>query len=249
MKNVLVTGVSSGIGKTLTELLVLKGFRVWGIARREKLLREFSDDLKSNNFIYTVGDVAQNNFWNNLIKQFKRRKYSPQTVIFNAAINENDLEEGINVTKLRKIMDINFISILEGIKLLTDSYQKIHFITISSTSAFKGNYLEGIGYAASKSALSIAFECLFQKYQNTNIKFTTIFLGPVKTDMIRFTKTPPFTLTPKQVAESVIRVMGEKKPFYYFPKIAFNILKIMRLMPNELFYSIWMKMQKSYIKK
>lgn len=249
MKNVLVTGASSGIGNTLTKELIKKGFRVWGIARRKKLLEELKNELEGNSFSYVVADVSKQLFWSSLISKMKRQDFVPDIIIFNAGIHENDLKDGIDLEKLHKIMEVNFFSILKGVKLLSETFQsKLHFITLSSTSAFKGNHEEGIGYAASKGALSIAFESLFQKYVNSRICFTTIFLGPVHGGMIRFAKVPPLTLTLDQVAEYILKSMKEKKAFYYYPKMVFIILNIMRMLPNPVFFRIWTWMQKPYTK-
>lgn len=251
MQNVLITGVSSGIGNTLSGVLIRKGFKVWGIARRKKILKELSEKLQNHNFFYTTADVSEEKFWDKLIKELDEKKFRPDIIIFNAAIYENDLKEDIDLYKLRKMMEINFFSVLRGVKIIKDHYNnKLHFITLSSTSAFKGSGKEGIGYAASKSSLSVAFESLFQKYCQTGIFFTTVFLGPVKTDMLRFTKFPlPMTLSSDQVAKYILRAIKEKKPFYYYPKITFMILSIMRLLPKQMFFSIWTIIQKSYIKE
>lgn len=248
MKNVLLMGISSGIGNTLTRLLIKKDFKVWGVARRKNLLNQLDKELRSKNFYYTIYDITENSFWNHLIRMLHKKKFIPDIIIFNAALNENDLSNSIDLDKLRRIMEVNFFSVLKGVKLITENYNnKLHFIVISSTSAFKGNYKEGIGYAASKGAISIAFESLFQKYFNSKIKFTTIFLGPVKTNMIRFAKAPPFTLTTDQVAEYILKAINQKKSFYYYPRIIFVFLRIMRLFPNHFFYKVWTIMQRPYI--
>ena len=248
MKSVLVTGVSSGIGNTLAKKLIKKGFKVWGIARRKKLLKDLKKELQSDNFFYTVADVTDENFWDKLIKNLNNRKFLPDIIILNAAIRKNDLENGIDLKTLREIMEINFFAVLKGVKVISENFsRKLHFITISSTSAFKGSYVEGIGYAASKGALTIAFESLFQKHLDSNINFTTIFLGPVRTGMMRFTKSPPFILSVDKTAEYIIGAIESKKPFLYYPKIAFMILSIMRLLPNQVFFRIWTKLQKQYI--
>lgn len=249
MKSVFLTGVSSGIGNALAKLLIKKGFRVWGIARRKKLLRELDKEIKNRHFFWTAADITEENFWNSIIKDFKRKKFIPDIVIFNAAINENDLENGINLDKLRQMMEVNFFSVMTGVKILSENFSGIHFIAISSTSAFKGNHHEGIGYAASKGALSIAFESLFQKHDRSKNSFSTVFLGPVKTNMIRFTKAPPLTLTPYQVADYLLGVIKNKKPFYYYPKLVFMILSIMRLLPNQYFFKVWTRLQRTYTKE
>lgn len=247
MKNVLVTGVSSGIGKALTKLLLDEGFRVWGIARRKELLLSLKKELHSNKFFYTVADIKAENSWEHLIKEFNKKNFIPEEIVFNAAVNENDLADGINSEKTREIMEVNFFSILRGIEVLIKNYpKKLHFIAISSTSAFKGNHKEGIGYAASKGALSIAFESLFQKYFRSRVTFTTVFFGPVKTEMIRFVKSPPLSLTADRAAECILNAINERKPFYYYPKISFFMLSLMRLLPNQVFFKLWINMQKSY---
>lgn len=247
MKNVLITGVSSGIGKALTKLLLAKGFRVWGIARRKELLFSLKKELRSDKFTFTAADIKNKNFWENLIKELKKKNFIPQEVVFNAAVNENDLVDGINLEKTQEVMEVNFFSILKGVEIIIKNYpKKLHFIAISSTSAFKGNHKEGIGYAASKGALSIAFESLFQKYLESRVSFTTVFLGPVKTSMIRFIKAPPLTMTVDQAARCILNAINEKKPFYYYPKISFFMLSLMRLLPNQVFFKLWINMQKSY---
>lgn len=247
MKNVLITGVSSGIGKALTKLLIAEGFRVWGIARRKELLLKLKEELHSDKFFYTASDIKAENFWDNLIKGFNKKNFVPQEVVFNAAVNENDLVDGINLEKTQEMMEVNFFSILKGVEIIIKNYsKKLHFIAISSTSAFKGNHKEGIGYAASKGALSIAFESLFQKYFRSRVGFTTVFFGPVKTGMIRFIKAPPLTLTADKAAEYILNAINEGRPFYHYPKISFFMLSLMRLLPNQVFFKLWINMQKSY---
>lgn len=244
MKNVLITGVSSGIGNTLTKKLIKKGFRVWGVARRKKLLNVLKNDLQNEDFYNSVADVADEVFWGSLIRNFKRKKFIPNIIIFNAAISENDLINGIDLDKLRGIMEVNLFSIIKGIKLISESFKsKLHFITISSTSAFKGNHEEGIGYAASKGALSLTFESLFQKYSGSRLTFTTIYLGPVETDMVRLKKAP-FMLTKDKATDYIIKAIYDGKPFYYYPKTVFTVLSIMRLLPKPVFFKVWSKMQK-----
>lgn len=249
MKNVLVTGASSGIGHSLSSLLIKKGYKVWGVARRKKLLELLNKELKNKNFFYTAGDISQESFWEQQIKKMKKNKFTPDIVVFNAAMNENDLKDGMDLDKLKQMMEVNFFSILKGVKLIMENYKnKLHFIAISSTSSVKGNYIEGIGYAASKGALSIAFESLFQKYENSKAFFTTVYFGPVTTDMSRFIKPTPMTLTKEKAAMGIIKAIENKRPFYYYPKAAFVVLSIMRLLPKQTFFWLWKNLQKSYTK-
>lgn len=246
--NIIVTGASSGIGRLLSRELINQNHQVWGIARRKELLKNLAEEINDQHFYYSVGDVSEKDFWELLIKKIKEKKFRPDVVVFNAAISENDLSKTIDTNLLSYIMEVNFFSIMRGIKIMIGQYRrKVHFVTISSTSALKGTGSEGIGYAASKAALSIAFESLYQKFINTDIFFSTVYLGPVRTTMMRFRKPPPLLMSQKQAVDGIIKSINERKPFYFLPKVIFILLRILLLLPRELTSRLIVKLQKSYI--
>lgn len=249
MNKVLIIGVSSGIGRALVKKLIEEGSVVWGIARREKLLNDLSQELNGKpTFIYQSLDISQKHSWKILLINMKKRKFKPNIVVFNAAINQNDLEYEIKPEITNEIFNTNFFAILEGIKLLFPYMnKKSQYIAISSSSALKGNAKEGVGYPASKAALSIAFECFYQKYFSTERIFTTVSFGPINTGMRRFKTAPPFTLSEQKAVNCIMKAIKEKKGFYYYPKISFIFLKIMKVfLPNEIILKLFSKIEKRY---
>ena len=54
MKNILITGCSSGLGLALTKLYLGKGYKVYGISRREP-------EIKNDNFIFKSFDLSRVN--------------------------------------------------------------------------------------------------------------------------------------------------------------------------------------------
>ncbi len=249
MNKVLIIGVSSGIGRALVKKLIKEGSIVWGVARRGKLLRELSQELNDKStFIYQSLDISKKNSWESILMNMKERKFKPNIVIFNAAINQNDLEHEIKTKVTNEIFNINFFAILEGIKTLFP-YMKNNsqYIAISSSSAMKGNVVEGIGYPASKAALSIAFESLYQKYFSTGRIFTTISFGPINTGMRRFQASPPFALSEEQAVNCIIKAIKDKKSFYYYPAIFFIIFRMMKVvLPNEIILKLLLKVGEKY---
>lgn len=246
--NILITGVSSGIGRELSKKMILDGYTVLGLARRINLLKNLYDEINLPRFMYKQMDLESLDNWDKLISFFKRSSFRPDVVVFNAGIYNNDLKEGIDYSAFEKMIKVNFLSVIKGVEVMMKKYNhNIHFIAISSTSAFKGLSKEGVGYAASKLALSVAFESLYQKYHGSEVKFTTVFLGPVKTNMHRFSKDTPFMLTEKQAADCIRRAIKEQKPFYYHPNVIFWILKILRILPTPIFLNIYSKIQKLYV--
>lgn len=249
MKKVLITGVSSGIGKALTKKLIEQDYTVWGLARRKTLLKQLQQEVDNNpKFIFSSLDISKKNSWSKLLSQMKKKRFKPNIVVFNAAIYLNDLDDVINFKLTEKVMKTNFQTIIQGVSMLLPYLNSnAQYIVISSLSAFKGNANEGIGYASSKAAISLAFEALHQKYKNTGRVFTTVYFGLVKTPMKRLRKDPPFTLFPDKAAGYIIRSIKERKDQYYFPLILFLFIKIMRIiLPNTILFKLFSIAENKY---
>lgn len=237
---VFISGVSSGIGRSLTKKLILDGHIVFGVARRVELLKSLQDELNDAvAFSYMSADCSQESDWKEIINQLKKKNFIPDIVIFNAAILENDLEEGLNYDSTKRMIETNFLGIMYGISLFLELIKKpTQFLTISSSSAFKGSGVEGVGYAASKAALSIAFESLYQKYKKSHLVFKTIFFGPVISGMSPFTKAPPLSLKEEEAVDAIIASLNSDKSLHYYPFIFFLFFKLIKLLPQNLYFKI-----------
>lgn len=237
-RKILITGVSSGIGRVLAKKQIALGNIVWGVARRRDLLEDLSKEIRTKNFHYTVLDLSKNHSWEILISKMKIKKFIPDVIVFNAAIYQNDLYDNIDTNLTRKIFETNFFSVLNGINHLIKFTKKdSQFILISSSSALKGNNLEGIGYGASKAAISLAFETLYQKYKDRFI-FKTIYFGPVDTGMSPFMSRRFLFVSKDKAADFIHTAIGAEKIFYEKPKIIFLTLKFIKLFPNNLYFKI-----------
>ena len=236
-KKVLITGSSRGIGRALTIKLVGEGCEAWGIARREKLLKNLKSEVNSpKNYLYSAIDISQKDSWDQIVKSLRRKKYHPDIVIFNAAIFENDFINGLDFEKTRKMIEINYLSVIKGIQALFPLLKtNSQVIAISSSSALKGSGEEGIGYAASKAALSIAFESLYLKYRN-KIHFKTVFFGPVKTGMSPFSRHTILSLSEEDAVRAVIKSIERGDVISYYPLIIFYAYKLAKLLPSSYYF-------------
>ncbi len=234
MANYLITGITSGVGRELTKKLILNGDRVFGIGRRKKLLESLKKDLDNTSKLDFLSiDISDNNAWQKIIIYLKKISFSPDVIIFNAAIFEKDyLNKLLDVKKTRESFEVNFFSIINGFEKLKNTVKdNTQFIFISSSSALKGSGPEGIGYPASKAALSIAFESLYLKYSK-KFKLKIIFFGPINTTMSP-TKSkflPP--LTTERAVEAIIKSSEQNKVVRYSPWFLFFILKFIKIMPS-----------------
>jgi len=250
MSKYLITGVSSGIGRALTKKLLIDGETVWGIARREQLLKNLKKELNNpTNFTYISMDQADKIGWQSLIKKFKKKDFIPKIIIFNAAISQNDLQSGIEIEVLEKLVEVNFLGVMRGISTLLPLVKSgTQFITISSFSALKGSGTEGIGYAASKAAVSIGFESLYQRYKDKGIIFKTIYFGPINSGMGLFKKNIPFILSENQAVKFIINSTKNSKGQFFYPRSIFLIFKIIKLLPSNIYFRILSRMESINLK-
>lgn len=239
---ILITGVSSGIGRTLTKQLISNGSKVWGIARRKKLLLSLLQETdNSPNLYVSTLDVSLESDWKKLLKRLIEADFMPDVIIFNAVIWEKDLAGNFDIESTKKMINTNFYGALYGVNLLLPLVNKgTQFIAISSLSVFQGSETVGIGYSAGKAGLSIAFECLHQKYKD-KFSFKTIFFGPLDTKLNSFKKNPPFLLTKEQASKFIIDAINSRKIIFYRPKILFFFYWFIKLLPSNFYFKLLAK--------
>lgn len=238
--DILITGVSSGIGLKLTKQLVGRGHRVFGIARREQLLVDLKLEIASENFQFLSVDISKTDAWDKISDWLKKKKSNLEVVIFNAGVLEQDLNPTLNYHSLAKTHQINFLSVMEGLAYLFKISRKCHFIAISSIAALRGSSVEGVGYASSKSALSIAFEAFFQKFKNSqNYHFSLIYFGPVAGGMSPFKSKTPFQINQDRAAWLIEKVIKEKDFEYSSVPFLVWTLRVIRIFPPTVTFGIF----------
>src|SRR3989344_2725493 len=215
--NICVTGASSGIGREIVKQLVKNGHAVWGVARRENLLKDLKKEL-GDLFFYTACDVNNQNEVLGVYQEMKKGGFSPENIILAAGAFLNDINPELNYEIFKKTMGINLYGALNFVDIFLPQFlQKSsgQFIAISSTTALKPS-LRGIGYPASKAALGIAFRGLDLAYRKKKVIFSTIYLGPVATEMWNAKKS--FLVESKEkIAYRIIKAIKTKKSAYYIP--------------------------------
>ncbi|MBI5621179.1 SDR family NAD(P)-dependent oxidoreductase [Candidatus Gottesmanbacteria bacterium] len=236
---ILVTGVSSGIGRALTKELVTRNHNVWGVARRKDLLRSLAKELGGDPNLTTSSlDISNERGWRELVKQLTKEDFIPDVIIFNAGIWEKDLQRDFPIKSTAAMMDTNFYGALRGVYLLLPFVKTgTQFIAISSLSAFHGSGKEGVGYAASKAALSVAFESLYYRYK-TRFLFKTIFLGPIDVGRI-----PLFSTSKQQAVDGIMRAIDSNKILFYQPGLIFFLFRFAKLLPFDVYSALFLKLE------
>lgn len=176
-KNAFITGNSSGLGRGLTEVLLERGYRVYGCSRRGCELTGDLSDIRC--------DLSDFNSIGPALDELLRDVETLDLVILNAGILgrlENIAETSLD--ELTQIMDINVWSnkiILDW--LLRSGLVIDQILLISSGAAVLGN--KGwSGYALSKAALNMLAKLYAHEFGQTHIM--SIAPGLIETEMMAY---------------------------------------------------------------
>ena len=198
--NVIITGASSGIGRsTVLELLKVQGVRVVAISRNSvKLssLQEEANRMGKGEFLRTyAGDITSDAFISMVAAEVEKSGIGVQVLINNAgklihkAISELSREEW------REVYDTNVFSTAAMIKYflpllkqnlpMENSVFQSHILNIGSVGGVQGSVkFAGLSaYSSSKGAMSILTECLAEELKSERIAVNCLALGSVQTEM------------------------------------------------------------------
>ena len=190
MRAILVTGVSTGIGKAIAEELLKTDFLVIGSVRNENDAKSLKDKFKDN-FYEIIFDVTNKeeitNSKNKVEKILEENNSYLSCVINNAGIAVGGPVRYLDVDQFRKQFEVNLFGLIEVTKtfldLLIDSNKykmKNKIINIGSISG-KRSYPFVAPYTSSKHALEGFSDALRRELMLHDIDVVLLEPGPIKT--------------------------------------------------------------------
>jgi NAD(P)-dependent dehydrogenase (short-subunit alcohol dehydrogenase family) len=208
---VVVTGASSGIGKSVSAMMARAGAKVILVARGEEKLAETLEEIKSmggNAWSYTC-DVSDLDACDRLIDRIMEEHGAIDVLVNNAgrSIRRSIALSYDRFHDFERTMQLNYFGSLRLILRALPGMaarRKGHVINISSIGVLT-NSPRFSAYVASKAALDAFSRCASAEYSDTGIAFTTINMPLVRTPMIAPTKmydNVP-TISPDEAAEFI----------------------------------------------
>jgi len=178
-KIVLVTGGSSGIGKSIGLYLKSKGFKVYGTTRNKSNYPDFTDfELLEMN----VRDVTS---IESAVRQIISAEGKLDVLINNAGVGITGPIEETPHDEILGAFDTNFHGPLHVAKAVLPQMRKQGagcIINITSIAGYMGLPFRGI-YSATKGALSIATETLRMETKDSGIKVCSVAPGDFATNI------------------------------------------------------------------
>jgi len=175
---VLITGASSGIGKSIAEYLVTKGFTVYGTSRNPK-----SDNLNGVHFVPL--DVTQNETIKSAVATILEKEGKLDVVINNAGKGISGPLEEIPEEELKSVFDTNYFGPIAVIKAVLPTMRKQRsglIINVTSIAGYMGLPYRS-AYSATKGALSLTTEALRMELKEFNVKVTNVAPGDFATNI------------------------------------------------------------------
>ena len=175
MKNILITGVSSGLGLALAEEYLSQGDTVYSIGKA------LPKHLDSNpHFFFFSYDLSETFMIQATLKEFINKR-SFETVILNAGVlGEIQTLSDTDLSDIQKVMDVNVWANKELIDTLQAHAFVKQIVGISSGAAVNGS--KGWGaYSLSKSTLNMLLKVYAKELPE--IHFTALAPGIIKTPM------------------------------------------------------------------
>ena len=237
-KKVWIAGASSGIGRALAIKFANEGWQVAASARRENLLQNLNNNNSNiHSFPLDIKDETNTKkVFQDIIEKFQ----TIDICVFCAGIHDPDAEKKLSTEKIREIMETNFFGTLNCIMAVNSYFRERksgHIAIVSSVAGYRG-LPAASGYCASKAALTSLAESLYFDFKRKNIKVSLISPGFIKTPLTDKNKFPmPMIKSPEYAAEKIFIGLIRKNSFeIHFPKSFTIFVKLLKIMPNWLFF-------------
>lgn len=185
--NILITGISRGLGFEITKLFLEKNYKVYGICTKsnpllDELQKEYSDSLFIKYF--DLSDIE--NIRSQIFKDFIPYTVHLQGFINNAAYAYDDIITNMNVTKLENMYRVNTLAPMLIVKYVIRNMifnrvkgSIVHLSSISVHTGYKGLSM----YASTKGALEAFSKNTSREWGTKGVRSNCLVAGFMKTDM------------------------------------------------------------------
>ena len=177
-KTVLITGGSSGIGKSIGEYLTQKGYRVYGTSR-------FPEKYNNSKFPIIKLDVTNPSSILNCVKELLDKVTKIDVLINNAGVGITGPMEEIPIAEMKTNFETNLfgpIGMINAVLPNMRSNKSGLIINITSIAGYMGLPFRGI-YSASKGAFELITEAYRMELKTFGVSMTNVAPGDFSTNI------------------------------------------------------------------
>jgi len=260
-KVVLITGGSSGIGKSVGEFLQTKGFKVYGTSRNP-------ERYPDSKFPIVALDVTKTETISQCVAEVLSKASKIDVLINNAGAGITGPIEEIPDAEIKRNFETNLFGPINVIKAVLPEMRQQHsglIINVTSIAGYMGLPYRGV-YSASKGALELITEAFRMELKGFNISMTNVAPGDFATNIAAgryhapalehspYKETYGKTLSmmdehvdsgsdPKQMAEAIYKIIQTKNPKIHYKVGAFMqkfSIVLKRILPDAVYEKLLM---------
>lgn len=235
MKNVIIIGSTSGIGRGLAKLFVENNYKVGITGRRTELLEELKSENPNSYYIKTI-DVTNTTNVVEKLEDLSTELGGIDLLILSAGTG--DLNENLDFEIEKRTIDTNvvgFTCIADWTFKYFEKQKYGHFIAISSIGGLRGSR-QALAYNATKAFQINYLEGLRQKAAKLKeqIIITDIRPGLVDTEMAKGEGL--FWVMPlEKTVQQIFRAIKKKRKIVYVTKRWRIIASILKRIPRRIY--------------
>ncbi len=180
-KSILVTGASSGIGKSIAILCSNMGAKVYITARREDKLKETLSEMQGENGLF-VADLSLQEDLDRLVESLPKL----DGIVHCAGVGSTMFCKNITAQSIADVMKPNFEApiLLQSLLLSNKKISKSASIVFIASYAAQSPTIGNALYSASKGALISYAKCLALELAPRKIRVNCISPAMVKTEFL-----------------------------------------------------------------
>lgn len=235
-----IIGASTGIGEALTKELAKEGHSIAFSARNEKALINLHNTLPTNNHLAVPLDVSNHDKLKRAQEEILNRWPRIDKVIFMAGIYHPMHMGSLDLDETRRILEVNLMGAFNVAEvvlphLLSNKGKQLVFC--ASVAGYRG-LPKGQPYGASKAGLINMVESLNAEHgKKLDIKLINPgFVESRLTDKNDFHM--PLRISTEQAATAISEGLKSRSFEIHFPKRFTFTMKLLRILPNWLYYRI-----------
>ncbi len=204
-----VTGASSGIGRSTAELLVRRGARVAIFARSREKLKEIAK-AHGDRMIAVAGDASDQASIERLFKETEKRFGPCDILVNNAGMIDPELLVKTTIDRWERMFAVNvdsvFLTCRRALPGMVERRSGV-VVNVSSISGVVGpdKFPGSVSYCASKGAVISLTEALAVEVKEYGVRVNCVSPGAVDTKMwAEVSGGAPASMTPEEVAEAIL---------------------------------------------
>jgi short-subunit dehydrogenase len=240
MDATIITGASSGIGRSLARRLAARGEAVALLARRQELLETLVKEIEAagGRALAVRCDVTDRAAVREAVARCERELGPTVRLVANAGGGNPTDAVHFDAGHIAAMLDLNLLSAAHCIEAVLPGMLargRGHLVAMSSLAGYRG--LPGAaGYSSSKAALTAMMESLRVDLRGHGIDVTVLAPGFVRTKPSKPGKRKkPFQLELEIATERMARAIERRKPYYAFPASLLALIWLAWALPPALY--------------